>query len=199
MNMKKRLSIKLLQLPIPEIHDLYSQGNIPLAAGYLEATALKKGVLEENDIRIIPRDMANYAGDHAILKCILQDNTNIVGFTNYMWNIDRNIHLAKKIKETKPDTFVVFGGPEIDRQHWALKTKAIDAFVIGEGEETFIDLIKDIKNGKKLKRVYQSTKPVNLKEIPNPYLEKILLPWQNESMFLETMRGCPYHCKYCFN
>jgi molybdenum cofactor biosynthesis enzyme MoaA len=195
---KKKLFVKLLQLPIHEVHDLYTQGNIPLAAGYLKATALKKEVLEENDIRIVPRDIANYAGDNAILKWILNENTNIVGFTNYMWNIHRNIHLAKKIKETNPDTFVIFGGPEIDHQHRALKNKSIDAFVIGEGEETFIDLINDIKNGKQLKRVYQSTKPVNLKEIPNPYLEKILFPWQNESMFLETMRGCPYHCKYCF-
>jgi radical SAM superfamily enzyme YgiQ (UPF0313 family) len=195
---KKKLSIKLLQLPIPEVHDLYTQGNIPLAAGYLKAAALEKGVLEDEAIQIIPRDMANYAGDTAILEWILQDNTNIVGFTNYMWNIDRNIHLAKKIKKTNPDTFVIFGGPEIDHLHWALKNKSIDAFVIGEGEDTFIDLIKDLKNGKQLKRVYQSTKPVNLKEIPNPYLEKILVPWQKESMFLETMRGCPYHCKYCF-
>ena len=198
MGKKKRLSIKLLQLPIPEVHDLYTQGNIPLAAGYLKATTMKKEVLEDDHIRIIPREMANYAGDDAILKWIMQNNTNIVGFTNYMWNIDRNIHLAKKIKETNPDIFVVFGGPEIDRQHWALKNKSIDAFVIGEGEDTFIDLIKDLKNGNQLKRIYQSTKPVNLKEIPNPYLEKILVPWRNESMFLETMRGCPYHCKYCF-
>jgi radical SAM superfamily enzyme YgiQ (UPF0313 family) len=198
MNKKKRLSIKLVQLPIPEVHDLYTQGNIPLAAGYLKAAALRKGVLEEADIQIIPRDMANYAGDNAILKWIVQENTDMVGFTNYMWNIDRNIHLAKKIKETNPDIFVIFGGPEIDRQHWALKNESIDAFVIGEGEDTFIDLIMDIKNGNQLNRVYQSTKPVNLKEIPNPYLEKILVPWQKESMFLETMRGCPYHCKYCF-
>jgi radical SAM superfamily enzyme YgiQ (UPF0313 family) len=198
MNKKKRLSIKLVQLPIPEVHDLYTQGNIPLAAGYLKAAALRKGVLEEADIQIIPRDMANYAGDNAILKWMRHENTDMVGFTNYMWNIDRNIHLAKKIKETDPDIFVIFGGPEIDGQHWVLKNESIDAFVIGEGEDAFIDLIKDIKNGTQLDRVYQSTKPVNLKDIPNPYLEKILVPRQKESMFLETMRGCPYLCKYCF-
>jgi len=198
MNKRKRLSIKLVQLPIPEVHDLYTQGNIPLAAGYLKAAVLKKGVLEDDEIQIIPRDGANYAGDNAILKWIVQKNTDIVGFTNYMWNIDRNIHLAKKIKETYPDIFVIFGGPEIDRQHWALKNKSIDAFVIGEGEDAFIDLIMEIKDGNQLKQVYQSTKPVNLKEILNPYLEKILVPWQKESIFLETMRGCPSHCKYCF-
>ncbi|MCP5101810.1 MAG: radical SAM protein, partial [bacterium] len=39
---------------------------------------------------------------------------------------------------------------------------------------------------------------VDLEEVPNPYLEKILVPFEKEPMFLETMRGCPYLCKYCF-
>ncbi|UCH97339.1 MAG: radical SAM protein [Candidatus Aminicenantes bacterium] len=198
MPQKKRLSIKLLQLPIPEIHNLYTEGNIPLAAGYLKATALQKRVVEDKDIQIIPREMANYAGDAAILKWVLQENTDIVGFTSYMWNIDRNIHLAHKIKEEKPGITVLCGGPEIDHRHWVFKNKHIDALVIGEGEEAFIDFIKDLKTGKPVKRFYQSQKPVDLKKIPNPYLEKILVPWQKESMFLETMRGCPYPCKYCF-
>jgi len=198
MHKKKKLSIKLLQLPIPEVHDLYTQGNIPLAAGYLKATSLRKGILEDKYIQIIPRDMANYGGDTTMLEWIKSESTGVVGFTNYMWNIKRNLHLAKKIKETNPEIIMLFGGPEIDRHHWAIHHKYIDVFVIGEGEDAFIAFIQDIKNGKRFKRFYQSKRPVNLKAIPNPYLEKILIPWQKESLFLETMRGCPYLCKYCF-
>jgi radical SAM superfamily enzyme YgiQ (UPF0313 family) len=196
--LKKKSSIKLLQLPIPEVHHLYTEGNIPLAAGYLKAAALKKGAADHHEIEIIPRDMANHAGDAAILKWILQEDTAIVGFTSYMWNIDRNTYLAGKIKEQNPEVKIIFGGPEIDRQHPALKNNHINAFVIGEGELAFADIIKDFKNGKELERSYQSEAPVDLKEVPNPYLEKILVPFQDESMFLETMRGCPYLCKYCF-
>lgn len=195
---KKKSSIKLLQFPIPEVHHLYTEGNIPLAAGYLKAAALKKGAADHHEIEIIPRDMANHAGEPALLKWILQEGNAIVGFTSYMWNIHRNTYLAGKIKEQNPEIKIIFGGPEIDRQHPVLKNNNIDAFVIGEGEWVFADIIKDVKNGKKLKRLYQSEAPVNLDEIPNPYLEKILVPFQNESMFLETMRGCPYLCKYCF-
>ena len=122
----------------------------------------------------------------------------MIGFTCYMWNIERNIYLARKLKEQNPDFIIVFGGPEIDDKHWALHDKDIDSFVIGEGELVFWDVIKDIKTGHKPKPLYQSKTPVNLKETPNPYLEKILVPSQKESLYLETMRGCPYPCKYCF-
>lgn len=196
--LKKKSPIKLLQLPIPEVHHLYTEGNIPLAAGYLKAAALKKGAAGDPEIEIIPRGMANHAGEPAMLKWILQEGTAIVGFTSYMWNIDRNIYLAGKIKEQDPGVIIIFGGPEIDRQHPVLKNNLIDTVVIGEGESAFVDFITDVKNGRKPKRLYQSEAPLNLKEVPNPYLEKVLVPFQKESMFLETMRGCPYLCKYCF-
>jgi len=195
---KEKISVKLMQLPIPEVHNLYSRGNIPLAAGYLKATALKEGVLGDEDIQIIPRELANYGGDTAILNWLMKKKTAVVGFTSYMWNIDRNLHLAKKIKETNPETVILLGGPEIDRQHWALNEKYVDAFIIGEGEGALVDLLRDLKNGEPLKRIYQYTGPVDLEQVPNPYLEKILVPRQEEALFLETMRGCPYTCKYCF-
>jgi len=191
-------SVTLLQLPIPEVHSLYTQGNIPLAAGYLEACALHGGVVTENQITVLPREIANNGGDAAILKWITEDNPHIVGFTSYMWNIERNLHLARKIKEQNPDTRIILGGPEIDANHWALENPHIDSFCIGEGEGAFMDFLRDHREGKPLKRIYRSPGPVDLKTVPNPYLEKVLIPHEKESMFLETMRGCPYLCKYCF-
>jgi hypothetical protein len=195
---QKRLSIKLVQLPIPEVHDLYTRGNIPLAAGYLKAAVLQKKILAAEDVQILPREIANYGGDAAILRWVLQANTSVVGFTSYMWNLDRNIHLAREIKAANPGIVVILGGPELDCRHWALAEEAVDSWVIGEGEEVFPDIIRDIQEGKPLKRLYRSQGPVNLREIANPYLERILVPWGKESLFLETMRGCPYSCKYCF-
>jgi hypothetical protein len=192
------LSIKLVQLPIPEVHDLYNEGNIPLAAGYLKAYAINSGMAEEQEIEIIPRDLAKYAGDAAILKWVRQSNTGIVGFSSYMWNIDRNLYLARKIKEINPRMTVILGGPEINYGHRVLKENHIDAVIIGEGEQAFMDFLDDYKTSVPLKSVYHTDVPVDLTDIPNPYLEKILVPHKNESIFLETMRGCPYQCKYCF-
>lgn len=198
MKHRKKTSIKLLQLPIPGVYSLYMENNIPLAAGYLKSYAVHKGVVSGDGITVVPRDLANHGGCSAVLDWIMEGDTDVVGFTSYMWNIDRNLHMARKIKERDPNIVVVLGGPEIDAAHWALDSEYVDAFVIGEGEQAFVDLIIDHKAGKPLKRIYQQKKPMDLKEVPNPYLEKVLVPHENESMFMETMRGCPYLCKYCF-
>jgi hypothetical protein len=198
MKPNKNTAIKLLQLPIPAVHSLYLESNIPLAAGYLKSYAVHKGAAADDRITIIPRELANHGGCGAIMDWILKSDTDIVGLTSYMWNIDRNLYLARKIKEQAPEIIVVLGGLEIDSTHWSLDSEYVDAFVIGEGEQAFVDLIIDHKSGNPLKRIYQQKKMMDLKEVPNPYLDHVLIPHENESMFIETMRGCPYLCKYCF-
>jgi hypothetical protein len=195
---KKKSSIKLVQLPVPEVQQLYAAGNIPLAAGYLKAFALQNGFQDSFELEIPPRDAANYGGDAALLKWLTGENTALAGFTCYMWNIERNLFLARELKKINPGIKVVFGGPELDAGHWALAENAVDAFVIGEGERAFMDLLTDLTKGRPLKRVYRCAGYVDLSRVPNPYLEKILVPFKDEAIFFETMRGCPYSCKYCF-
>ncbi|MCP5108789.1 MAG: hypothetical protein GY950_35720, partial [bacterium] len=152
----KKLAVKLLQFPIPEVHSLYTEGNIPLAAGYLKAFALHKGAASDEEITIIPRDVANNGGGAAVLKWIMESDTDVVGFTSYMWNIGRNLRTAREIKKQNPDITIILGGPEIDANHWALESKHIDAFAVGEGEQAFVDFIRDFKEGNQLKRIYQA-------------------------------------------
>jgi radical SAM superfamily enzyme YgiQ (UPF0313 family) len=192
--------IKLLQLPIPEVHHLYTQGNIPLAAGYLKAYAIKNGAAKPSEIEILSRQMLNTAGDAAVLKLLTESSPVLVGFTSYMWNIERNLYLARQLKEKLPGITIVLGGPEITPDHPAPAHDAVDCFVSGEGEQAFSELLTHFKEkGKQgLKKIYHSSQPVDLSTVPNPYLEGMLTPEQGESIFLETMRGCPYTCKYCF-
>ncbi|MCP4153467.1 MAG: B12-binding domain-containing radical SAM protein [bacterium] len=195
---KENVSIKLVQLPIPGIRQHYKDSNIPLAAGYIKAHALANGEVKDDEIRIINRNKATNGGDPAIIDWILQEDTDVVGFTSYMWNIERIRLLAGKIKEINPDITIIFGGPEINDRHEALKDNNSDVFIIGEGEHAFFDFIRDYKRGSLSGRIYRGAGPVNLAEAHNPYLENVLEPHKGESLFIETMRGCPYPCKYCF-
>jgi hypothetical protein len=60
--------VLLLQLPVPNNPAL----NTPLAAGYLKAYAAAQGLLDNVDIEILPRAIADYAGDAALVEAIVE-------------------------------------------------------------------------------------------------------------------------------
>jgi len=188
--------ICLVQLPIPEIHDLYNQGNILLAAGYLAAYAKSRGMLAGEEIRILSHHEANYGGDMALVERILHERPRLVGFTTYMWNIERSLYIAARLKEKDPTLKIILGGPEIT--DYTAPPPMVDSIVIGEGEGVFLQVLHDLDQELSLKPIYQADTPLELGSLANPYLEGILKPWDRGSMFIETMRGCPYPCKYCF-
>ncbi len=194
----QNLSICLVQLPIPEVRNLYAEGNIPLAAGYLTTYTVSRGTISPGEIKIIPRELANRGGDYAILRWILDAKPDVTGFTNYMWNIERHLYLAEQVKKHHPHGTTIFGGPEIQSTHPLLPHPAVDILAPGEGERSFNNIISDIKQRNQLRKLYPPLEPLNLHKIPDPYLENIITPLPKESLFLETMRGCPYLCKYCF-
>jgi len=71
----------------------------------------------------------------------------IVGFSNYMWNLDLSYTMACAIKKRNPATMVIFGGPnyplEVERQHkWLYEHSAVDLYVAGEGEEPFLKIVE---------------------------------------------------------
>lgn len=189
--------IKLTQLPIPELQGHFSSGNIPMAAGYLKSYLMAQDAAA-GEIAILPRNIANYGGDAAVLQELLNGGPDLIGFTTYMWNLERNLNLAENIRNLAPKTAVTLGGPELDKNHPAVTHPAISSVVQGEGERPFLDLFNDLKTGRPLKKIYHNDQPLNLAESVNPYLSGALSPAPGESMFIETMRGCPYLCKYCF-
>ncbi|MCU0287480.1 MAG: cobalamin-dependent protein [Acidobacteria bacterium] len=127
----------------------------------MKATALEEKIAGVG-IQIIPRDLANFGGDTAILKWILQDNTAIVGFSCYMWNIERNIYLAHELKKQDPGIIIIFGGPEIDDKHWALNNKDIDTFITGEGEQIFSEINAGLSISLQILFLFKILRPITV-------------------------------------
>ena len=131
-------------------------------------------------------------------------NSDIVLFSCYMWNWEYNKTLAKQIKSIKPQTKIVFGGPQVSEfstEDQASALEYVDTFIISEGELSFYDYLCDyLENNTQL--IY-SAKRVDDLDIPSPYLSGIFddiiknnpeIKW---STTLETNRGCPFSCTFC--
>ncbi|MDB5334871.1 MAG: radical protein [Planctomycetaceae bacterium] len=138
-----RRRIILLQLPIPQPGLEPAKGNVPLAAGYLKMYARNRGLEEFYDIEIFPPHLANTLSDHGLVEAIQAQEPWMVGFTCYLWNINRSLWVADHLKAANPELFTVFGGPEITADNgWVLQSAALDFASIGEGEQTFSELLK---------------------------------------------------------
>lgn len=210
--MTQRRSVLLVQLPIPPLGPGPLRGNVPLAAGYLKLFAQQRGLEGFYAINIFPPSLANTLGDLALVHAILEREPWLVGFTCYLWNIDRTLWIAQRLKERRPDLLIVVGGPEITADNaWVLEAPGIDYAVIGEGEQTFADLLLGLLADdvppvaidglfcKAQRTQYRSRKPLpRLDVISSPYLAGILDAAEEQMLLLETIRGCVFKCKFCY-
>src|SRR5258708_5303384 len=101
--MPPRRRIVLVQLPIPPVGPEPIRGNVPLASGYLKLLARLRGLESYYEIEILPTAAANTASDQGLIEAILASKPWLVGFTCYLWNIDRSLWLAARLKEVRPD------------------------------------------------------------------------------------------------
>src|SRR5439155_13398947 len=137
-----RRTAVLVQLPIPPLGPEPIRGNVPLAAAYLKLFASSKGLDTFFDIDILPATQANTLGDRALVCALAERRPWLVGFTCYVWNIERTLWIARELKRLRPEVKIVLGGPEITADNaWVLQTDDYDFAVIGEGEQTFADLL----------------------------------------------------------
>src|SRR5579883_2789152 len=123
MKQATRRRILLVQLPIPPLGPEPVRGNVPLAAAYLKLFAEKKGLGAFYGIDVFPAALANSLGDRALVAAIAAREPWLVGFTCYLWNIERTLWIAAELKRCLPGVRVALGGPEITPDNgWVLGT-----------------------------------------------------------------------------
>jgi radical SAM superfamily enzyme YgiQ (UPF0313 family) len=213
-------SVWLVQLPIPTLGPEPIRGNVPLAGGYLKLWAEKKGLGAFYDIQVFPPAEANMLGDRALVAALAERKPWLVGFTCYVWNIERVLWIAHELKKVRPGVRIVLGGPEITADNaWVLETAAYDFAVIGEGEQTFAQLLLGLLEGETAPPVpipglyvpppagprfdparappFRTPMP-DLNVLGSPYRTGILDVADEAMLLLETTRGCRFQCKFCY-
>jgi hypothetical protein len=207
-----RRSVLLLQLPIPPPGPEPIHGNVPLAAAYLRLFAERQGLGDAYQIELLPPPLVNRLGDRGLVEAILAREPWLVGFSCYLWNVERTLWIADRLKEARPELKIVVGGPEITVDNvWVLRRPAIDYAIVGEGEQTFAELLLALRGHERPPRPIPGLvalpdgvlpavrRPLNhLEMICSPYLAGILDAADEKLMFLETVRGCRFRCKFCY-
>src|SRR6266545_7503540 len=113
-----RLRVLLAQLPVPN----NPPTNVPLAAGYLKAYAQAQGLLEQVDVDILPRALADHAGDALLVEEIVARQPDMLGLSLYTWNSECSLDVAARARARLPGLLVVAGGPEVQRDNdWVLR------------------------------------------------------------------------------
>ncbi len=104
------------------------------------------GYFEEMATRIAPQFLT------WALTAIDWGQYKLVGFTSTFDQNVASLTMAKLIKDLYPDVTIVFGGANFDGEMGLEHFRAfpfIDHVVVGEGEESFLPLVRQILDGKK--------------------------------------------------
>lgn len=198
-----------------------SKESMPLAAGYLAASV----EADENLSKEFRVSITNFPGNHTPLEMavhLLRGGVpDVVGFSVLGWNVRQFSAVAEAVKQANPRCLVVFGGNHVANQADRVfrNCESVDLVVNGEGEFTFRDILHALLAGGDYSEVPDVsfrdgsgrtvTNPArpritDLDEIPSPILTGAV-PLLNEKgefrydvALLETNRGCPYHCAFCY-
>jgi radical SAM superfamily enzyme YgiQ (UPF0313 family) len=196
---------------------LESGTDVQLALYYLKAYLLQqqKGSSVSSRVRVeVFNENLSVA---AMVSRIRRFSPGLVGFSCYLWNIEKTLRLCRALKKISPGITIVLGGPEVSPRATEVLTKepAVDVIVRGEGEVTFSELaaqmeadipelsgIKGISFRQEEKVVHTGDRPQlsSLDNVPSPYLSGLInLDAKNiVDVPLETTRGCAFRCHYCY-
>lgn len=201
-----------VQLPPPRFSFSAAPTNIPLAGGFL-ASALARGGPRGCEAQVLESEVVDVFADHGLLLDIVSRKPRVVALTLYAWNVERSLFLAAGVKRMLPGTRVLIGGPEVTPDNeWVIRHPAVDAAVFGEGESRIAAAVEALLGGKASDaipgtafhdrselRLNADQPPIwNLASCPYPYLDGTISPAPDGTLFIETVRGCPFRCRYCY-
>lgn len=135
-----------------------------------------------------------------ILKDIYQQNADAVFFSCYIWNISLVETLICNLHKVAPKLPMFLGGPEVtyDAQKVLDQYPFLAGIMTGEGEKTFVELLKSDWEHLPMGRIYESI-PLSMDEIPFVYDKMNMEELQHRIPYYESSRGCPFSCSYCLS
>jgi radical SAM superfamily enzyme YgiQ (UPF0313 family) len=191
---------------------------VPLGILYISA------YLEQHDYDNMIFD-STFSSFDQLCNTLIEERPDVVGvYTNLMTklNVLRLIDFIKN-NEDLHNIRIVLGGPEVRNHAQNFLKHGADFIVFGEGEQTMLELVQWIDgklvipiekiegiaykdNKGEFHQNVERSKLRNLDDLPLPNRLKVNLQfyfdaWKKKhgisAISINTMRGCPYTCKWC--
>ncbi len=204
---------------------IYDNGSFihyfPIGMGYVAAVLRDN----EHEVTIYNQDQHHYPEEH-LTKYLDKNKFDVIGVSTIggYYQYRKLLSISKAVNKSKNRPLFIIGGhgPTPDPEYFLKKTQA-DIVVMGEGENTIIDLLAKWSNKESLDKVsgiaYREGDKVKINE-PRPLIEDIdsipfpaydLFPMEyyrlfqsansNMTDFNITMlsgRGCKFKCNFCY-
>lgn len=194
----------------------------PIGIMYLASYIREK---RKDEVKLLDLLFSN-SFTNTIQEIMNEFKPDIVGISAITNEAETLHKIAKLIKSIRPDTKIVVGGPYVTSCRIAvLDDSNVDVAVIGEGEETFVELLnaldKQIADLSHIKSIIYRNGENIIETSQKPYIEVLdTIPYPawdlidinaysqfkggsttgiGKYMIIFTSRGCPYHCTYCHN
>ncbi|MCL2498368.1 MAG: B12-binding domain-containing radical SAM protein, partial [Symbiobacteriaceae bacterium] len=140
---------------------------------------------------------------------------DLYAFSVYIWNVELVAHITRRLRQLLPQTFLLWGGPEVsyDCREWLENNPSVDAILRGEAEESFPLLLKAMLSGEKHELsnsipglvgrhdLTTAQLPIvqDIAALPFPYSDAELQNPGTRIFYYESTRGCPFNCQYCLS
>jgi radical SAM superfamily enzyme YgiQ (UPF0313 family) len=208
-----------LQLPPISPDGVPARENHPLGAAHL-VLAGRRAAGAAHEFAILDRAVADEGSDEAVLDAIEAARPDVLGLTLYVWNVVRARWLLAEARRRLPHLRVLAGGPEVVAGRRSIFDWGIHVGVPGEGETPFEALLGALSAGADLARpeglfavpglllpparrgeMPRFTGPASpvspLDLLPDPYASGLVDARRDRFLYLETTRGCRFHCSFC--
>jgi radical SAM superfamily enzyme YgiQ (UPF0313 family) len=186
---------------------------IPLVSGYLQAYASTDQTVA-SEYRFSTYTTNIKTPYETILREVLSRDSDVYAISVYVWNSRLVRRLVADLRQARPRARVIMGGPQV--MHHGLKyLDPADEHVTicnTEGEVTFTEYLRALTeaeldlSGVTGLSFYRDGELVDtgarpriqdLNSIPSPFLNGVIKPEYSIGI-IETNRGCPYHCGFCY-
>lgn len=189
---------------------------VPTAPNLTLATLAAPLLLKNWDVQIV--DLSLERDIMGILKRKLREfSPSHVGITFATSAYKEMLILGRIIKNYNPDIILIGGGPHASvLPEQTLKQSLLDVVVVGEGDDTLVDIIDGIPL-ETIKGIFYKEGENIIQNPPRPLIENLdelsFPAWELYDLsrykttksitrkwpvgFIETSRGCPYGCTFC--